>query len=73
MLAFNQSEIRIFLKGNLVTCPWSEIKSWNIRKDSDGATYYLNIEMPDKNREINISWLDKKPPEIEKLMQEFKN
>lgn len=29
--------------------------------------------MPDKNREINISWLDKKPAEIEKLLQEFKN
>ena len=55
-----------------MACPRHEIKSWHIRKDSENETYYLNIEMPSQNREINISWLDKKPAEIEKLLQEFK-
>jgi hypothetical protein len=72
VLTFSKSEIEINEKGKPVSFIWLQIIDWKIEKDSDGNTHYLIVETEDKKRKINISWLDKKPSEIEELLQAYK-
>ena len=71
-LVFTNSQIELNEKGALVPYLWQQVIDWKIDKDKDTDTYYLTIETSDKKRKINISWLDKKPREIEELLQRYK-
>jgi hypothetical protein len=72
VLTFSKSEIEINEKGKAVSFPWLQIIDWKIEKETDGGTHYLIIETIDRKRKINISWLDKRPNEIEELLQKYK-
>ena len=72
VLTFSKSEIEINEKGKPVSFLWLQVIDWKIEKDSDGNTHYLIVETEDKKRKINISWLDKRPGEIEELLQKYK-
>jgi hypothetical protein len=72
VLTFSRSEIEINEKGKPVSYLWVQVLNWSIEKDPDGRTQYLVIETAGKKREINISWLEKKPAEIEALMLTYK-
>lgn len=50
---------------------WVQVLDWKVEKDEDGPTYYLKLQTTESNRKINISWLDKRPEEIESLLQVF--
>lgn len=69
VLAFNKSEIEINEKGKPVPLLWRQIIDWRVEKEKDGNTHYLIIETADKKYKINISWLEKRPSEIEALLQ----
>lgn len=70
VLTFNKSEIEINEKGKPVSFLWLQVIDWKIEKE-DG-THYLTIETADIKKKINISWLDKRPNEIEELLQTYK-
>jgi hypothetical protein len=72
VLTFSKSEIEINEKGKPVSFLWLQVIDWEIEKEEDGGTHYLTIETADKKRKINISWLDKRPSEIEELLQTYK-
>jgi hypothetical protein len=73
VLSLNNSGIIINEKGTPVSFLWVQIIHWKIEKEEDGGTYYLIIETVNKKRKINISWLDKRPAEIEELIRAYKN
>lgn len=73
VLTFSKSEIEINEKGKPISFLWQQIISWKIEKDEDGGTQYLTIETGDTKKKINISWLDKSPNEIEKLINSYKS
>lgn len=72
VLTFSRSEIEINEKGKPVSYLWVQVISWSIEKDPDGRTHYLVIETAGSKSNINISWLEKKPDEIEALMLTYK-
>jgi hypothetical protein len=72
VLTFSKDELEINEKGKPVSFLWLQIIDWKIEKDEDGPTYYLTIETAIVKRKINISWLDKRPTEIEQLLHMFK-
>lgn len=72
VLTFSKSEIEINEKGKPVSFLWLQVIDWHIEKEEDGGTHYLTIETADAKKKINISWLDKKPSEIEELLQTYK-
>lgn len=72
VLTFRKSEIEINEKGKPVSFPWLQIIDWKIEKEEDGGTHYLTIETADTKKRINISWLDKRPSEIEELLLTYK-
>lgn len=71
ILKLNNSEIEIYDKGTSFLLLWEQIIEWKIETDEEGI-YYLIIETADKKQKINISWLDKSPDAIEKLLQHYK-
>ena len=73
VLTLNVSEIKINEKGKPVSFIWPQVINWRIEKEEDGGTHYLTIETADNKRKINISWLDKRPREIEVLLQKLKS
>lgn len=72
VLTFTNSEIEINEKGKSISFLWMQVIDWKIEKDNDTPTYYLTIETTGIKKKINISWLDKRPGEIEELLQRFK-
>jgi hypothetical protein len=72
VLTFSKSEIEINEKGKPVSLLWLQVIDWKIEKEEDGGTQYLMIETADTKKKINISWLDKRPSEIEELLQAYK-
>lgn len=72
VLKFNTTEIEINEKGKPTLLLWLQVVDWKIEKDEDGGTQYLIIETTDRKHKINVSWLDKRPSEIEELLQTFK-
>jgi hypothetical protein len=72
VLTLSDAEISINDKGKPVSYSWHEVIGWHLEKDRDDTTHYLVIETTGKKRKINISWLEKKPFEIEVLMKEYK-
>ena len=71
VLTLSKSEIEINEKGKPVSFLWMQISDWKIEKDDDGPTHYLIIETADGKKKINISWLEKRPSEIEELLLKF--
>lgn len=49
---------------------WVQISNWQIIIEEN--THYLVLRTTDQARKVNISWLDKKPGEIEELMNAYK-
>lgn len=72
ILTLSKSEIEINEKGEPVSFLWLQVIDWKIEKDEDGSTYFLTIETYESKKKINISWLEKRPIEIEELLQTFK-
>ncbi len=72
VLTISKSKIEINEKGKPISLLWLQIIDWKIEKEKDGGTHYLTIETAEKKRKINISWLDKRPSEIEELLQTYK-
>ena len=72
VLTFSKSEIEINEKGKPVSFLWLHVIDWKIEKEEYSSTHYLIIETADKKRKVNISWLDKRPSEIEELLQTYK-
>jgi hypothetical protein len=73
VLTLSKSEITINEKGKPVSFLWAQINDWKIEKDSDGGTQYLIINASALTKKINISWLEKRPSEIEELIYAYKN
>jgi hypothetical protein len=71
VLKFNSTEIEINEKGQPIALLWSQVIDWKIERNEDGGTYYLLIVTADRKRKINISWLDKRPAEVEELLQTY--
>lgn len=72
VLKFSNAGLEINEKGKPVSLLWAQVIDWSIEKEEDGGAHYLLIETGENNRKINISWLDKRPQEIEGLMQAYK-
>lgn len=68
VLTFSRSGIEINEKGSPVSFIWLQVTRWTIEREDDNGTHYLTIETADTNKRVNISWLDKKPQEIEQLL-----
>jgi ABC-type uncharacterized transport system permease subunit len=49
---------------------WIQISEWQIVIEEN--THYLVLRTADQARKVNISWLDKKPTEIEELIKDYK-
>jgi hypothetical protein len=71
ILILSEFGIEINEKIKPVSLSWLQIIDWNIEKEKDNNTFYLILKTEDKNRRINISWLQKTPGEIEELVQVY--
>lgn len=69
VLVFTEKALKINF-GKPVSFLWIQIINWKIEKDDN--TSYLLIETINTKKKVNISWLEKKPAEIEALMQEYR-
>lgn len=67
-LILSKSEITINRKGKPVTYLWSQIQGWHIEKDKENSNRYLILETTEGKKSVSISWLEKKPAEIEALI-----
>jgi hypothetical protein len=72
VLTLSKSEIEINEKVKPLTFLWLQVIDWKIEKEKDGNTHYLIIETADKKFKTNISWLEKRPSEIEQLLHTYK-
>ncbi len=72
VLIFTKSDIEINEKGKPVSYLWQQITNWKITEEGDGGTNYLTIETADSKKKINISWLTKRPSEIEEILKLYK-
>ncbi|KYP13541.1 hypothetical protein [Flavihumibacter sp. CACIAM 22H1] len=72
VLIFSKSEIEIYQNGKYVSFLWSLVVNCKVEKEADGVTHYLTIETAGEKIVINISWLEKSPVEIEKLLNMYK-
>lgn len=70
VLTITKSGIEINEKGKPDSLVWLQIRDWKIEQIEQN--HYLIIETPEQERKIDISWLDKKPKEIEELIQMYK-
>lgn len=69
VLTFSKNSLLVSEKFKPILFIWTDITSWNIEKDE--STHYLNIKTANKNKRINISWLEKQPEEIEELINKY--
>lgn len=67
-LTLNKSDITINRKGKPVAYLWSQIQGWHIEKDKESSNKYLILETTEGKKSVSISWLEKKPAEIEELI-----
>lgn len=72
VLVFSKSGLDINSGNKTASFAWSQIIEWSIERDKDGNTYYLKVKNSEMTKNINISWLEKKPAEIEELMHKYK-
>lgn len=72
VLTICNSEIEINEKGKPVSYLWEQIIDWKIEKEDDGGTHYLFLQTAEKKNKINISWLDRRPSEIEEILLKYK-
>ena len=70
VLIFSKSEIEIN-QWKQIKYEWSSISDWKIEKENDVGTHYLTIESGENRQKINISWLEKRPEEIEIIIKNF--
>lgn len=68
VLILNKSEITINRKGKPVTYRWMQIQGWHIEKDKENSNRYVILETSEGKKSVSITWLDKKPAEIEELI-----
>ena len=71
VLKLSDTEIELSEKGKPVSLLWPQVTDWKVEKEDDGGTHYLIVHTAERKHKINISWLDKRPSEIEKLLQNF--
>jgi hypothetical protein len=69
VLTLSKNSLLVNEKLKSITFTWQEITNWQIEKIEN--THYLNIQTTDKLKKINISWLEKKPDEIEALIEKY--
>ena len=72
VLTLSNSDLEINEKGKSVSFLWLQVVDWRIEKDEENNTHYLVLHTADTKKKINISWLDKKPHEIEELFRKYK-
>jgi hypothetical protein len=68
VITLTKSEITINVKRKPVTYLWVQILDWHIEKDKETSNRYLMLETTEGKKSVIISWLEKKPAEIEKLV-----
>jgi hypothetical protein len=73
VLILSKSEITINRRGKPITYLWMQIQDWHIEKDKENSNRYLILETTEGKKSVSITWLDKKPAEIEELINEYKN
>ncbi|HEY8894364.1 MAG TPA: hypothetical protein VIM79_06100 [Niastella sp.] len=73
VLILSKSEITINRKGKPVTYLWMQIQGWHIEKDKENSNKFLILETTEGKKSVSITWLTKKPEEIEALLSEFKS
>jgi hypothetical protein len=71
VLILNKSEITINRKRKPVTYLWMQIQGWHIEKDKENSNKYLILETTEGKKSVSITWLDKKPDEIEALINTY--
>jgi hypothetical protein len=71
ILTFDSNGIKINDTIQPIMFPWSQIIYWSIDKDNDGPTEYLIIKSHEKSKKVNISWLDKRPKDIEEIVTNY--
>lgn len=71
ILILSRSEITTSRRGKPVTYLWSQIQSWHIEKDKETSNKYLILETTEGKKSVSISWLEKKPAEIEELISAY--
>lgn len=72
VLVLSQSGIEINEKGKGISLLWQQVIEWKTEQEKDGSTMYLIIQTAEFKKKINISWLDKRPADIEMLLQNYK-
>lgn len=72
VLVLSQSGIEINEKGKSISLLWQQVIEWKAEEEKDGGTMYLIIQTAEFKKKINISWLDKRPVDIEMLLQTYK-
>jgi hypothetical protein len=73
VLILSKSEITINRKGKSVTYLWMQIQGWHIEKDKENSNKFLILETTEGKKSVSITWLTKKPEEIEALISEYKS
>lgn len=68
VITLTKSEITINVKRKPVTYLWSQIRDWHIEKDKETSNKFLILETTEGKKSVTISWLEKKPAEIEALI-----
>ncbi|HYF29606.1 MAG TPA: hypothetical protein VD993_00655 [Chitinophagaceae bacterium] len=68
-ITLTKDEIHIHT-GKPVSFLWAQVIDWQVVKDE--STTYLIIQTAERTKKVNISWLEKKPAEIELVMEEYK-
>jgi dipeptide/tripeptide permease len=68
VITLTKSDITINVKRKPVTYLWSQIQGWHLEKDKENSNRYLILETTEGKKSAHISWLEKKPAEIEELI-----
>ena len=68
VITLTKSEITVNVKRKPITYLWTQINGWHIEKDKENSNKYLILETTEGKKSVSISWLEKKPAEIEELI-----
>jgi len=69
-IRFTPTDLELNDNGKMVAFLWQQVIDWEIKKD--GRNEYLIINTTDGKKTMSIDWFDKKPDEINLLMQQYK-
>jgi len=69
ILTIMDSGIDINEKGRIISLDWTEVDDCKINLSDD--TNHLIIKTWNQRRKIDITWLDKKPEEIEEIISQY--